>query len=72
MISIDWISFGIGAGAALVLFVSLYIINKMFKKKPKHNLQKLKLLVYESGIKTKEVYKNMQELEEVFKDLEKL
>jgi len=67
-ITIDWLSLIIGAGSVIVL-VLIYTLMRSIRK-PKHDLHNLKALVYETGIKTNEVYKNIKELEKVFQEIE--
>lgn len=67
---IDPISVAVGAGVIVALLVLAAILKKTFKKKPKVDLHNLRRKVYESGIKTKEVYENLLELEKMFKQIE--
>lgn len=69
MISIDYISFGIGAGLIIVLWIVLSTI-KSFRK-PKYSWAKLKGIVQDAGNQTKEVYKNLQDLGNAFNQMEK-
>lgn len=68
MIIINWISVGIGAGA-IILLVFLYWIFKPTKK-PKYDLHNLRKLIYDTGIKTKEVFDNIKQLESFFEEIE--
>ena len=65
------VNFAIGALAMLGLVLIIKIVLYGFKRKPQHDLHNFKKLVYDSGIKTMEVYKNLKELETAFNDIEK-
>ena len=66
--SIDLKSFLIGAVIMMVVIGLLFLITR--RKKPKYDLHNLKKLVFNAGIKTKEVYKSLLELERIFKEME--
>jgi hypothetical protein len=67
---IDPVSVAVGAGMVVVILVLGLVFKKLFKKKPRVDLYNLRKKVYESGIKTKEVYENLLELEKMFKQIE--
>ena len=68
--AIDYLATAAGAGIMIALYTLLTILKLVFKKKPKHDLYHFRKIVYESGMKTKEVYESLQELEKAFKDIE--
>ena len=60
----------IGAVAAIVAYIVFRIINKLINPRPKIDLYNLKKLVYDGGVKSKEVYESFKKLEEIFKEME--
>jgi len=68
MITIDWISYGLGAATIALIWFLISSIKKL--KKPKINLQNLKSTVQIAGNKTREVYKSLQELGTIFNEME--
>jgi|TARA_Y100000310_G_scaffold159030_1_gene158455 hypothetical protein len=66
MVTIDWVSIGIGAGGIIVLGFIGWLFKPRRKQKDLHNLKKL---VYETGVHTHEAYKNIKELEGLFKEM---
>ena len=66
MITIDWLSLGIGA-ASVTLIVYLYWLIK--PKKKKMDIGNLQKLVYETGIHITKAYKGIKELEKFFKEV---
>ena len=69
MITIDWISLGIGAGVVTLIVYVLWILKP---KKKKINIQNLKKLVYKTGLSLTEAYKGIKELEKFFGDVEEM
>jgi hypothetical protein len=65
----EWIIIAAAGGLALGMIIALIFV-KVFKRKPKHDLHNLKKLVYDTGMKTREVYENIKELEKFFKEIE--
>jgi len=61
------IYYSVGGLAAIVF---LWLMTKIFKRKPKYDMANLKKLVYETGLKQKEAYEGIQKLEKFFKEVE--
>jgi len=73
MMVIEYNSLGIGVLIGGVIIATGCILFSIFYKsirKPKYDLHNLRKLVYDAGIKNQEVYKNIKELENVFKEIE--
>ena len=68
MITIDYISLGIGFAIPCIILI-LYALFKPRKKK--FDLHNLKKLVYDNGVKTKEVFDAFKELGDIFEEMEK-
>lgn len=68
MITIDYISLGIGAGGILLIVYLIWIFKP---KKRKVDISNLKSLVYETGLNINNAYKGIKELEKFFKEVEK-
>ena len=69
MITIDWISLGIGAGVVTLIVYLIWIIKP---KKKKTSIQNLKKLVYDTGLSLTEAYKVIKQLEKFFGDVEEM
>ena len=69
MITIDWISLGIGAGVVTLIVYLIYILKP---KKKKTSIQNLKKLVYDTGLSLTEAYKGIKQLEKFFGDVEEM
>ena len=67
MITIDWISLLIGAGIVTLIVYLIWIIKP---KKKKMGITNLKKIVYDAGIKQKEAYEGIKQLESFFKEVE--
>lgn len=57
----------ISAGLGALL---MYILLKIFKRKPTYNLRAMRELVYNTGKNLIESYHNIKKLEKVLKDIE--
>jgi len=68
MITIEPISLGIGAGAMLILWIGISLIKK--SRKPKYDWTTLINLVQESGTELRSAYIKLQELGNIFNDMQ--
>jgi len=71
MVTIDWVSLGIGAGVVFIMLVIPLVLGLLsYKKKPKYDLHNLIKIVQEAGEHTKEAYTRLQELGKAFNDMQ--
>jgi len=68
MITIDYMSLGIGAGVAFAVWLCTWLLSRTFKKK--HDLHGMKRLVEGCHEHMLGANKNLQELYKIFKEVE--
>ena len=69
VLTIDWIVFGGGIFVGIIIGLAIWVMSRL--RKPKIDLHNIKKLVYDNGIKSKEIFEAFKELESIFKEMEK-
>ena len=63
-------SFGLGIGSTIMLFIILYVFIKLLKRKKKHDLSNIRLMISEANKEMNNANNKLIELNKAFEELE--